>query len=575
MESSITSDQNRLAQQPEDFSLECTIEPSKHKNKPPRIQKPTAHKQSATRDAIWRRLRKFHNPKYQQLLERHVRDFYTETYYNQSDDLDASQLGMIQWNSDEKEAFFEAVTRYGRLDHPTIANIVGKSVYEIQDYELLLEKGLHDSEDGFDLHPAELHSAVEINPQCEAMLNRAAEAFAHREFNATIKKAKDEHGDIWLIDQETVTAVEEAIEAGGEAEQSAYKILPAAKLLHIGNWIETSKKIFMNSGGPAIQSNWTRIASKKESPSMMFEALDDLHQIALSLTGKIVQSSLEIAEERCRRSGAGEIVHKEDVYSALDCMKLQHSAVGFWVEAARRHNITVRTDRWPIRELSPHEVEEILSAKLPAAVKSNYAIPEDNDDDTDDVFKDLYDRKFELSQDDDIQDAETEDHDAQLQQRTEEDILQFLDRPLPEVQKSDLEWVSHSRRARSRPNTPGSADVERGDRLYDFRQWNHDLLFQSEWESFDAEERASIEQEITRNHLIMRRKEHKRLQQALAPSAEAAPGSSAFSAVSADAEDTVISTDAASDAGTTKEGSMDSAESDGDGEDYDSDEAQE
>ncbi|PGH15391.1 hypothetical protein AJ80_05575 [Polytolypa hystricis UAMH7299] len=334
-----------------------------------------AQSRSRSRANIWRSLRKLPIERYLELFEESIRD--TASGHDDSHAHSASQIGIVAWSPREKEVLFNALARKGKVEVPQIVSIIGsKTEMEVRAYLDLLHQGLEHQ------HLAERNSkvislsdipaAIEISEECCQFLDNTAEALALQNEQNENAAGRRKHKDFWLIDKDVAELVEDQLdsEEADDNEQPDAGIFATAKLLNIYNWIELSERIFMNPGERRMEDNWTNIAFEGEAPALTCEAFSDFYALAVSVTRRLVQSSLFFALSRHRameRAGfrREKVVRKEDVAAALDILKMKHDSKDFWTDAARRCSLDIKNIKhvkgWKALPMAYDEVEEQLS----------------------------------------------------------------------------------------------------------------------------------------------------------------------------------------------------------------------
>ncbi|EHK43060.1 hypothetical protein TRIATDRAFT_247209, partial [Trichoderma atroviride IMI 206040] len=100
--------------------------------------------------------------------------------------------------------------------------------------------------------------------------------------------------------------------------------------------------MFMNSSIPG--NNWNSIGG--EPPSMWATTFEDFHSLAVSLTRRLVQTSLFIAMSRIRSKNAStkkvrDMVQQQDVEAAISSLNMTSKSNESWVGSARRLRLDV------------------------------------------------------------------------------------------------------------------------------------------------------------------------------------------------------------------------------------------
>ena len=102
----------------------------------------------------------------------------------------------------------------------------------------------------------------------------------------------------------------------------------------------------MNPGAPRLESNWHNMATEGERPALTYAAFDDFHDLAVSLTRRLIQTSMFLAESRMRSTkGQGydpqRLVKERDVIAALDVLGMTSSLSDKMLGVARRNSMRV------------------------------------------------------------------------------------------------------------------------------------------------------------------------------------------------------------------------------------------
>lgn len=258
-----------------------------------------------------------------------------------------SQIGITVWSSQEKESFFASLAKRGRHDLPGIAAAVGtKTQLEVYVYLRLLqtataEQHIHSHRNQlFDSH--EIAGAYEVSQICCAELEQAADALAamQRQKEEMLERKKDH--ELWLLDRKSTRWIDRQIRNGEEGMAKIRNRIPAAELLILKPFLNLSAGIFMNSS--VAEENWRFHGRFK--PSISFTAFSDLHTLAVSITKRLVQSTLFFAMSRLRAATGPRyvpmrLVRRQDVNSALNVLGMKKNPQNFWIGVARRCNLTV------------------------------------------------------------------------------------------------------------------------------------------------------------------------------------------------------------------------------------------
>ncbi|KAH8173096.1 Homeodomain-like protein [Sarocladium implicatum] len=269
----------------------------------------------------------------------------------------ASQLGLTVWSPIEKRILYEATSRLGRSAVAEISARIGsKSVVEVEDYLSYLHYASEDRKAKLRpiLQPAERPSAVELSPQCCNALDQAADTLSILQERKEEKRELTKWGDSWKITQPLPDVDEKA-----EEEKHPDGHPDFNTLFDISKWLSLSSDVFMNSAVPS--SNWNSVHD--EAPSIWATAMEDFHSLAVSITRRLVQTTLVIAMSRHRTMRELDprtvcIVRREDVETALQSLDMEDTRPEFWRGAARRLRLNVLDNETKPRPSRQHEEDE-------------------------------------------------------------------------------------------------------------------------------------------------------------------------------------------------------------------------
>ena len=320
-----------------------------------------------------KRLKPFYNDKYRVLLNSTVRDIASGGF-SEVVPLPPNQIGVTIWSSEEKETFFSVLARRGRHDIKGIAADIGsKSESEVYTYLELLQNAM--AEQNAHVHRKQLltidgiEPALEVSQQCCAALDLAAEAVSVLQHKEEEKIERQEHANLSLLTSTVAKWANRSLLAGEEGEQEVLQALPAATLLNLRYFLTLSKRIFMNSS--ILENNWRTYAGRRQSPSITYTAFSDTHTLAISLTRKLIQSSLFFAMSRIGTLGTSgyhtpkQHVKARDVEAALNVLGMEANGRKTWIATARKCRLrvyeNVRHQKVEGKRYSYDEVEATLS----------------------------------------------------------------------------------------------------------------------------------------------------------------------------------------------------------------------
>lgn len=356
-------------------------------NRPSRVrhvqrEDPPHKKSTASRGKKGKSSRKHYSDNYLELFKATVAEFESGGDGVPSVDLPPTQLGAVHWQPSEKESLFNALSRRGRLDEPGIAMAVGRSELEVRDYLMFLrereaERHLFEKQTKRISH-ADIPAAVEISAECETALEQAADALAVFQDQYDTAVAEQQRPGTWLINGDTARALDERVldheEAGSDSEDlPAPENVPAEGLFRLSSWLELSERIFMNPGPPRLHANWHNLTTGDERPALTYAAFSDFHDLTVSITRRLVQTCIFLAESRIRSTkGQGyspkPLVKEQDVVAALEVLGLTSSLSERLIGMARRNSLCVvqgshDKGRGRSQVLTYDEVEKEISRK--------------------------------------------------------------------------------------------------------------------------------------------------------------------------------------------------------------------
>ncbi len=356
--------------------------PVRHRSKKRKAEKLESSEQKAKRP------KGRYNDSYRQLLNEDIRNALLPTLES-PDRLPRSQIGVTIWNSTEKEFFFTALSRLGKDNVPGIASRIGtKSIPEVREYIQLLHRGMLEKTTneprrqllGF----TEMPAAVQLSQECCNELEKAADALASRQNRYEEHKEQRKWGEPWLLNSNVNIWVEEHLAEEGVSHELR-EVLPSAELLNLSNWLELSTRVFMNPATPREEENWRFLAEPGEEPSIWATAFADFQQLAISVTKRLVSTTIFCTMSRLRAMDPRsfnryDIVKPADIEAAAKIIGLEINNNKFWRECPRRCNLNIvkRTsaaagDQPP---MGYDEVEEVLQKRDKA---SQSAAPSDGE----------------------------------------------------------------------------------------------------------------------------------------------------------------------------------------------------
>ncbi|KAH7145754.1 hypothetical protein B0J13DRAFT_443009 [Dactylonectria estremocensis] len=306
------------------------------------------------------------NTEYLELLNGDIEDAARRVYVFNDEDNEPSQLGLTVWSPLEKKLFFESIGRLGQGDLSSIASRIGtKSEVEVHHYLSVLKRvQLMRQREG--LRPAiefsEYPAAVELSqPLCHA-LDEAADAVSVRQERKEEQREESKWGQCWNITPQLAQKIDNG-EIVPEGPNLAF-----TGVLNTQNWLRLSERIFMNSSIPS--DNWSFIDNHR--PSMWATTFEDFHSLAVSVTRRLVQTTIFLSMSRIRAKkelipSTRDIIRRQDVEAAIASLGMTSNSQTFWLKSARRLRLEVyeepagRDDEVEVEALTYDQVEETLS----------------------------------------------------------------------------------------------------------------------------------------------------------------------------------------------------------------------
>lgn len=315
-----------------------------------------------------KRLRPFYSDEYRKVLNSTIIDIVQGTLIGDVDLLSPKQTGITCWSSEELGAFFTALARNGRHNLPAISSAIGtKTEPEVHVYlQLLHNANVHQHVNGprHELFQnSDVPAALEIGQDCCTALEITADALSVLQQEEENKLERKKYGALWRLDRRIADRIEQPRPDKEDGSVDHLGAVPAAELLNLNSFLELSKNVFMNS--TAEEDNWRSYRGEKIPISIMYTAFSDIHALAVSITKRLISTSLFIAMSRVKhkRKNDGHNVRSQDIRAALDILGMKHNSREFWIRVPRRCRLTVfggnRSRNGP--KLSYDEVERRLS----------------------------------------------------------------------------------------------------------------------------------------------------------------------------------------------------------------------
>ena len=338
-----------------------------------RLKRRRVERYASDLQARVKRVKPFYNDKYRVLFNSTVEDI-TSRGYSEGVPFPPNKIGVTIWSSEEKAILFFVLARRGRHDIKGIAADIGsKSESEVYTYLELLqnataEKSAHVHRKHL-LQIDDMEPALEVSQQCCAALDLAAEAVSVLQHMEEERKERQVHANFSLLTLALAKWANRSLQAGEEGEQEVLQALPAATLLNLKSFLTLSERVFMNSS--VAENNWRTYAERRQSPSITYTAFSDMHTLAVSVTRRLIQSSLFFAMSRIRTMGTSSYytpkqhVKTRDVVAALNVLGMEAGGRKTWIGTARKCRLrvyeTVTNRKTQGNRYSYDEVEAILS----------------------------------------------------------------------------------------------------------------------------------------------------------------------------------------------------------------------
>lgn len=460
----------------------------------------------------------------------------------------STQNGVVTWTAREREILFSVLDRKGKNGIREIADAIGsKSELEVLDYLKLLHRGM-ERQHLLNRHSGaivlgDMPAAAEISKECCEALNEYAALLRLQEQVSIDVSGRKKHKDFWLINAQKAREIEEQVQKHDDPGELHYSsTFLSASLFKLPAWIHLSERFFMNAGGSRFEDNWVNVAFEDESPSITADAFADFYALTISITRRLIQSSLFMAMSRIhnmRESGhsRAQVIKRCDVKTALDVLNMKHDHADFWSGLPRRYSLDIIDVRhrkgFKSRRLSISEAEDILSSsktrhrrqrsvsRLPFESGSEDAADDDGDDDYNDNDNDHNEEYIgddgdseseyatsSIATDDPASDLEKQsdlevEHADSVDQRTsfveEQRLWDLMERPGPHsfqpvVKDEDDDDESKTLR---RP-------ISERKTKQDLLDWRDIMLYRSEWETY-GHEILKVNEEIAENRRKRRR----------------------------------------------------------------------
>ncbi|KAF8857939.1 hypothetical protein BDZ45DRAFT_420965 [Acephala macrosclerotiorum] len=324
---------------------------------PPRRRSHKRRAQKPPSEIRFKRLKPYYDNDYRKLLNAEINDAAFGELLDEQ--LEGSQIRSSIWTAEEKGLLFMSLARLGRDDVQGISVQIGtKSEPEVQEYLKLLQANITErkmkSHRNFIV--ADFPAAAEISEECCLVLERAGDALAARQEMAEERVEKSKWSNLWLVNEEVSLLVERRRrEQGGE--EALDEVLPAGNLFIFRNWLELSRRVFMNPGAPREEDNWENLAEAGETPAIRATALEDFHSLGVNIAKKLISTTLFCTMSRIRAGDYHYVrfpeVTAHDVEAAVKILGFKSNSDQFWFDCAKRNSLEVVDDGEAAHEKEP------------------------------------------------------------------------------------------------------------------------------------------------------------------------------------------------------------------------------
>ncbi|PHH82892.1 hypothetical protein CDD82_4427 [Ophiocordyceps australis] len=306
------------------------------------------------------------NVAYLELLNREIEDAAERICIKDVFDAPQTQLGLVIWSPIEKQQLFEALGRLGRHDLAGIAAFIqSKSQVQVSQYIHHLQTACSQKQAlsrRSIVELAEIPAAVQVGPQCCHVQEEAADCISLKQEHREVHQEEEKWGSLWNLTPEIAREWERD---QGDDDSNATRP-PFTSLLNLAKWLKLAQRFYMNSSVPT--GNWTYF--DESPPSIWATAFDDFYSLALSLTRRLVQTTLYVSMSRLRAQSALDprpenIVRKGDALAAIATLSMPCDSHKHWIGLARRLRLNVYEELpGPMQEcdMKPMSYNQVESA---------------------------------------------------------------------------------------------------------------------------------------------------------------------------------------------------------------------
>lgn len=499
--------------------------------------------------------------KYRQLLDDGTSDGINSGFAKaiENDPLPRSRFGASVWHSGEMEALLAHIPVHGSANLGALSRILhSKAEPEISACMIELQESVAEMGNHGQLREmisvAEIPAAYEVGVECDEGLDVLAgrlEGLAEQQA-ANIEQTK--HGNHWLIDRDFADYLEQEFEitsetanpnsqsvdheSGGSGTESDKwsspkgngehlpettsvegrgneRLFPSARLLRPAAFLDLSSKVFMN-GNVDLSSRFDQLVKLSggncpaSGPAFHRSAFDDIYDLAVSITRRLVQASIFQAMTRLRaviddRTRSG--VRKADVDAALDVLgmrTMRGDREAYWAKVIRRYGIDVYSssnrfkDGRPGRrhggvKLTEDEADMELGVQISDRVDEQIDLEGTGFDDlefdsgtstetsTDDSHPIVRKSSAEAADEEPFQKRHRREVSPRAFDRVEDEYLEVLDQQKSREEELRL-WELLGRDNVEEASTPSPLPEVRPVQKPESYDWRDDVHYQAEWE---------------------------------------------------------------------------------------------
>lgn len=282
---------------------------------------------------------------YVKLLTEVEKDYDPTNVKDEDELLNVTRDGAVVWTATEKEILYNVLDRKGFNGIKDIAIAIGtKSELEVLEHLRVVQKTIRHH---LGQRRLKFITTVQIPAAAEVSEDYCAEERKYAKYLALRDEITYAHNSKLLYADYSVIRESEAQALSNADINTPLRgdLNRAVGLFNTPNWISLSKDILMNFGGEMEENHWTKIAETEEdTPSIAAGAIMDFSALAISLTRRLIQSSIFMAESRLRTTDRSSELPRDvkyaDVKNALEVMGMKRKRPSF-VDIVRRNRIAI------------------------------------------------------------------------------------------------------------------------------------------------------------------------------------------------------------------------------------------